>query len=1481
MDKVALKHLAEHPDVRHNPVAVISIAGATREGKSFLLSLLTMYLESNLDCHWLDKPDTPIPFNFNWKGGRHPETRGVWIWSKPYLVQEKNGTKIALLLMDTQGCFDKSGARNDSNIFTFSTLLSSVQIYNLKNQIKENNLQSLAVFIDYAKESMKKIESIQCFQTLLFLIRDWIGDDDDDFPFGKEGGDKYLEQEVFHYEGNDPDIIAVRDQIRKAFTSTNCVLLPHPGMVIVRGKSKKPGTPICVKDMDDKFRKEIHQFLRFLIDDFTIPLKVGQKDIVGEELLNFTSKLFDLLQTNDIENPASAMEGMSKAKGQTLMQRILREYETTLEIAIKSKCEESVLTRKHEEARKKALQDYDKDSAALHKNHKEPYKERLEKEIEYIFQKHLGSWQANQTILHHQYNEKLLEIIGNYERLLKEKDPSAKKRVNEDFCKFFSDKPQYSQYEEKLKSRMKIIENKMEKEKEIHKREEEIRGTGIIEQLQQQYNTWMNDLGHCTEEGLKTSHERSQRDILQNYEQLFKTRYDHLHHELRMRLVEMLEQSFRNCQYKRLEKENTLRKEYEELVNKTLNDYEKDLEDGKENAKENALTSFYENKPADETYYKEYYEKLVANMKKFHSYFENQQRLKKMSEELKGKEIVERLHKRYNANMDQVGICKDEEFKIKENNIRTKILQDFNKEFTTSFEDLQKEIKEKLMGNLQESSVSKKQAFDVEKNKLRDKYEKLLDDVLTNYKGYLQKRHPNANELAMTDYKKRSPDDKYFYEEYSDKLDNKKKNVLNEYKKNEEIVKSSIRNLVFSISAEYKASMKDAVEKDYSTESDFKKIHDKYEKQALTRFDEELKCPEHFDDIKSSSRNELKEKIANIFVDCSNNRQRKENTLRKKYEELVNEILNNYEKDLEDGKENAKENALTSFTENKPDDDPHHKEYYERLVANMKKFQHHFEDQQRSKKISEELKGKEIIERLHKRYNAFMDQVGICTDEEFKQKENNIRIKILQDFEKEFTTSFKDLQKEIKEKLMGNLQESSVSKKQALDVEKNKLRDRYEKLLDDVLTNYKGYLQKRHPNANELAMTDYKKRSPDDKYFYEEYSDKLDNKKKNVLNEYKKNEEIVELSSHKLVFSICKKYEKSMKDAVEKDYSTESDFKKIHDEYEEQALTRFDEELKCPEHFDDIKISSRNELKEYIEEIFVDCSKNRRRKEDHLRSQYNSAVDEAVNEYTKCLQGSNDKAEEQAKSYFEKRSVNFDKFLRDESRAKLNIELKNNQQKRKDFIQRELENIAQTALEKYQQLMEKEIFPQGNKPKVFPKTKMKIFHDQYKDGAMVHFATASDGIGEKENLKCRKNICKQSIDEKFEEYSAQQEDHRKGLEEFEVEAGNEYRKYMGDVVGNCYMEPHVLEMVHQRFVSVATEKHSHLSEEENAVLYEYLKHSVEDEYDRVSKKVMGRKGLHRELSSDEAVYSVEKAIKGWLRHWAGKIWSLVKNFFGF
>jgi len=54
--------------------------------------------------------------------------------------------QIAVLLMDTQGTFDNETIMADwSTMFAMSTLISSVQVYNLSQRIREDDLQNLNV----------------------------------------------------------------------------------------------------------------------------------------------------------------------------------------------------------------------------------------------------------------------------------------------------------------------------------------------------------------------------------------------------------------------------------------------------------------------------------------------------------------------------------------------------------------------------------------------------------------------------------------------------------------------------------------------------------------------------------------------------------------------------------------------------------------------------------------------------------------------------------------------------------------------------------------------------------------------------------------------------------------------------------------------------------------------------------------------------------------------------------------------------------------------------------------------------------------------------------------------------------------------------------------------------------------------------------------------------------------------------------------
>jgi len=56
--------------------------------------------------------------------------------------------QASVLLMDTQGAFDSMSTVKDcATVFALSTLLSSVQVYNLMSNVQEDDLQHLQVFI--------------------------------------------------------------------------------------------------------------------------------------------------------------------------------------------------------------------------------------------------------------------------------------------------------------------------------------------------------------------------------------------------------------------------------------------------------------------------------------------------------------------------------------------------------------------------------------------------------------------------------------------------------------------------------------------------------------------------------------------------------------------------------------------------------------------------------------------------------------------------------------------------------------------------------------------------------------------------------------------------------------------------------------------------------------------------------------------------------------------------------------------------------------------------------------------------------------------------------------------------------------------------------------------------------------------------------------------------------------------------------------
>lgn len=162
------------PDMK---VAVVSVVGAFRTGKSFLLTFFLRYLRhgnpEDISEEWMKSDGSTISEGnmnevksnseeekanhetggFAWRGGQDRQTTGMWMWSEPFIRKvEHYPDPIAILLLDTQGMFDNETTMTlTAQIFGLSTLISSFQIYNVDKRIQEDNLQHLALFSEYGR----------------------------------------------------------------------------------------------------------------------------------------------------------------------------------------------------------------------------------------------------------------------------------------------------------------------------------------------------------------------------------------------------------------------------------------------------------------------------------------------------------------------------------------------------------------------------------------------------------------------------------------------------------------------------------------------------------------------------------------------------------------------------------------------------------------------------------------------------------------------------------------------------------------------------------------------------------------------------------------------------------------------------------------------------------------------------------------------------------------------------------------------------------------------------------------------------------------------------------------------------------------------------------------------------------------------------------------------------------------------------------
>ncbi|KAF8566742.1 hypothetical protein P879_08891 [Paragonimus westermani] len=308
LNESALSSILLHPNVRDKFVVIVSVAGVFRQGKSFLLDFFLRYMSSEDKSNWLGDENMPLA-GFPWCGGSRRLTTGILLWSEPFLIRLSSGEEAAVLFMDTQGAFDSlSTVRQCATVFALSTMLSSIQIYNIHGNIQEDHLQHLHLFTEYGRLAMESDVCENPFQHLLFLVRDW------SFPYeyeyGSIGGNKLLDSRLKIQPNHHSEHETVRRHIRSCFSRVTCFLLPHPGSKV----ATSPQFDGRLSDIDRDFVRELSILVPTILSPSSLQLKkINGEKVTCRELVTYFKAYMEIYQGDTLPEPRSMLEATAEA----------------------------------------------------------------------------------------------------------------------------------------------------------------------------------------------------------------------------------------------------------------------------------------------------------------------------------------------------------------------------------------------------------------------------------------------------------------------------------------------------------------------------------------------------------------------------------------------------------------------------------------------------------------------------------------------------------------------------------------------------------------------------------------------------------------------------------------------------------------------------------------------------------------------------------------------------------------------------------------------------------------------------------------------------------------------------------------------------------------------------------------------------------------------------------------------------------------
>lgn len=237
---------------------------------------------------------------FKSRGGRKPETTGIWMWSEIFTHDFENGEKVAIILLDTQGIFDnQSSMKSCTATFAISMMLASVQCYNVSQNIQEDDLQHLELFTEYGRLVLQQSNETP-FQKLLFIVRDWDYADEDPYGYAQAVID-----DVLNENDNQPtEMHELRARVKSSFDHISAFVMPHPGFNVSRAK-----------DFDGELNSIEPEFVKCLKElvpsifapENLLPKKIGGEKVQARNLVKYLEMCVNLFNGPELPEPKTVL----------------------------------------------------------------------------------------------------------------------------------------------------------------------------------------------------------------------------------------------------------------------------------------------------------------------------------------------------------------------------------------------------------------------------------------------------------------------------------------------------------------------------------------------------------------------------------------------------------------------------------------------------------------------------------------------------------------------------------------------------------------------------------------------------------------------------------------------------------------------------------------------------------------------------------------------------------------------------------------------------------------------------------------------------------------------------------------------------------------------------------------------------------------------------------------------------------------------